>query len=369
MKVWETQLVTLNDLDFKDASGPPRERLEKLRPDSELEELYETSYLWLMYKSEKESTSAPDAKLFAFSPPGTERYTFGPGLGKNECRGSILIHPQYGAGVLTQWSNPADHSVDPGELKRESGDWRAPFYAVLQRLELAEYTNELEREYPFVAITIDPDPDDPDAGDVEQYTNAHAKEIGRLFTGGREHEESARLEQYASENISWRGYERLYMRWTDALGVYSKSIDRIDPDRIDSDTRIKTIARAVQLFEICVLVRRILRNASQDISTLSASLTFLNAYPFSSNSRLANQLLAQFTTTELQYLVSPPVRSVEAEWLIHQAAEKFGIVRLIDATRTNYEQLDRRLQWIKAQWLAATAVMTFVANLLVSLFY
>jgi hypothetical protein len=57
---------------------------------------------------------------------------------------------------------------------------------------------------------------------------------------------------------------------------------------------------------------------------------------------------------------------VEAEWLIRQAAAKFGI-GLIDATRRNYEQLDRRLQWIKAQWLAAAAVMTFVANLLVTL--
>jgi hypothetical protein len=149
------------------------------------------------------------------------------------------------------------------------------------------------------------------------------------------------------------------MRWTDALGVYSGSID--------PSTRIKTITRAVQLLEICVLVRRILRNASQEISTLSTSLTSLTPPLISSHSRRANQLLAQFTTTELQYLVSPPVRSVEAEWLIHQAAAHFGIIGLIDATRRNYEQLDRRLQWIKAQWLAAAAVMTFVANLLVTL--
>jgi hypothetical protein len=148
------------------------------------------------------------------------------------------------------------------------------------------------------------------------------------------------------------------MRWTDALGVYSGSID--------PSTRIKTITRAVQLLEICVLVRRILRNASQEISTLSTSLTSLTPPLISSSPRHANQLLAQFTTTELQYLVSPPVRSVEAEWLIRQAAAKFGI-GLIDATRRNYEQLDRRLQWIKAQWLAAAAVMTFVANLLVTL--
>jgi hypothetical protein len=45
-------------------------------------------------------------------------------------------------------------------------------------LGLDEYTTELEREYPFLAITID-----PDAGDLERYTKEHAEEIGRLFTG------------------------------------------------------------------------------------------------------------------------------------------------------------------------------------------
>jgi hypothetical protein len=256
-KVSETQLITIHDLDFKSTSGPLLARLKELPPDQELVSRYAASYPWLMYKSTKKSTSPPDTEGYTFSPPGTERFTFGPGLRPNECRGSILIHPQYGVGVLTQWSKPADRSVDPFDLKRNPEEWREKSGAVLQRLELDKYTTELEREYPFLAITID-----PDAGDVEQYTKDHAEDIGRLFTGGQEHEESARLKQYADENISWRSYERLYMRWTDALGVYSGSID--------PSTRIKTITRAVQLLEICVLVRRILRNASQEISTLSA---------------------------------------------------------------------------------------------------
>jgi hypothetical protein len=116
-----------------------------------------------------------------------------------------------------------------------------------------------------------------------------------------------------------------------------------------------------------VLVRRILRNASQEISDLSTGLTTLTPPVISSSSRQANRLLAQFTTTELQYLVSPPVRSVEAERLIQEAAVRFGIIKLVDATRRSYQHLDRRLQWIKAQWIAVAAVLTFVANFLVTL--
>jgi hypothetical protein len=167
-KVSETQLITIHDLDFKSTSGPLLARLKELPPDQELVSRYAASYPWLMYKSTKKSTSPPD----------TERFTFPPGAGPNGSSGSILIHPQYGVGVLTQWSKPADRSVDPFDLKRNPEEWREKSGAVLQRLELDKYTTELEREYPFLAITID-----PDAGDFERYTKEHAEEIGRLFTG------------------------------------------------------------------------------------------------------------------------------------------------------------------------------------------
>jgi hypothetical protein len=80
--------------------------------------------------------------------------------------------------VLTQWSKPVDHTVSPFDLKRDPGSVREQYGVVLRRLGLDEYTTELEREYPFLAITID-----PDAGDLERYTKEHAEEIGRLFTG------------------------------------------------------------------------------------------------------------------------------------------------------------------------------------------
>jgi hypothetical protein len=344
LSVSETQVVTLYDLDFNLAPGPLLTMLGSLKPDSYLGSLYESSYPWLMYRSRERP----------MSPPDTERYTFQGGSKPGERPGSILIHPQFGVGVLSQWSEQFDHSVSPLDLKlhREKvGESRSE---VLRRLGLFDHTTQLEREYPFLAITID-----TDITDMDRYAEKHAEDIGRLFTGGFDHEEPERLREYACDNISWRSYERLYLRWTDALGIYRESID--------SCTRIRTIARAVQLLEICILVRTILRNASQEISELSTGLTTLTPPVISSSSRQANRLLAQFTTTELQYLVSPPVRSVEAERLIQEAAVRFGIIKLVGATRRNYENLDRRLQWIKAQWIAVAAVLTFVANLLVTL--
>jgi hypothetical protein len=154
--------------------------------------------------------------------------------------------------------------------------------------------------------------------------------------------------------------QRLYLRWTDALGLYAN---------FDPDTREYTIARAVQLYEICVLVRRILRSASSDITELSTGLTALHAPIASRRWRRSNAVLTKFTDTELNYLVSPPVRSVEGEVLLRKAYQHFGISDLVDATRRNYAALERRLQWIKAQWLGAVAVFAFILDKLVGLWF
>ena len=241
----------------------------------------------------------------------------------------------------------------PLKHKRESPIPSSEINGTLKQIGI-EGIVERERMYPFLAVWVN---SEDIAGYVANIKNS--ERVGRLLTGGNEFEEPAQLRSYVKKNLSWRSYERLYLRWTDALGLYGANID--------PDTREYTIARAVQLYEICVLVRRILRSASSEITELSTGLTALYVPIFSDRWRRSNAVLTKFTDTELHYLVSPPVRSVEGEVLLRKAYQHFGISDLVDATRRNYAALERRLQWIKAQWLGAVAVLAFILDKLVGL--
>jgi hypothetical protein len=53
--------------------------------------------------------------------------------------------------------------------------------------------------------------------------------------------------------------------------------------------------------------------------------------------------------------------------LIDAATEGFGIRRLIEDTRHSYQLLERRLQWVRAQWLAVVAVIAFITNIVFQL--
>lgn len=82
------------------------------------------------------------------------------------------------------------------------------------------------------------------------------------------------LDQYVSaenNNVSRRRYERLYARWTDALAVYSNSVAESEYE--------KTLLRAVQLFENCIILRRLLVNADHRVANISSTLSFYRPRP------------------------------------------------------------------------------------------
>ena len=313
----------------------------------ELKKRYVNSYYWLLYGTRKKPSS----------PPGTERYFVDiVGLPNGQVHAcALLLHREYRVGVLSIWAGPWDGPAPtPLKHKKESPIPSFEINGTLEQIGI-EGIVERERMYPFLAVWVNSE-------DIAGYVanNSNSERVGRLLTGGSEFEEPAQVRSYVEDNLSWRSYERLYLRWTDALGLYGANIDE--------PTRENTIARAVQLHEICVLVRRILRSASSEITELSTGLTALHPRSYD-RWRRSNAVLTKFTDTELHYLVAPPVRSVEGEVLLKKAYQHFGIPDLVDATRRNYAALERRLQWIKAQWLGAVAVLAFILDKLVGLLF
>jgi hypothetical protein len=143
-----------------------------------------------------------------------------------------MVSPEHGAGVFSVWQTITG-GTDPLELKRRTWDSGDP-YGELDSLDLSIVEND--REYPFIAIRAR-------TGDLDAFCKDNATDLGRVFTGNYEDEELRYLDQYvnAENNVSRGRYERLYVRWTDALAVYSDSVDESEYE--------KTLFRAVQLFE------------------------------------------------------------------------------------------------------------------------
>jgi hypothetical protein len=321
-------------------------------PATKLKKRYKASYYWLLYGTPAKRPSSPGTEPKLPSPPGTERYFIDlVGLPNGQVRAcALLLHREYRVGVLSIWTGPWDGPTPtPLEHKKNSPVSYPEIRETLERIGIGGI-GERERMYPFLAVWVNSE-------DIARYVAKNYKQVGRLLTGGDEFEEPAQLRSYVKENLSWRSYERLYLRWTDALGLYGENID---PETREN-TIANTIARAVQLYEICVLVRRILRSASSEITKLSTGLTALHPRSYA-RWRRSNAVLTKFTDTELNYLVAPPVRSVEGEVLLKRAYQHFGLPDLVDATRQNYTALERRLQWIKAQWLGAVAVLAFILD-------
>jgi hypothetical protein len=50
------------------------------------------------------------------------------------------------------------------------------------------------------------------------------------------------------------------------------------------------------------------------------------------------------------------------DWAIRQ----FGVDVIVADTRRVYQLLDRRLQWVRGQWLAVLAVAAFVINAVIA---
>jgi len=328
-------VLSLFDLDFK-GEGIARSTLKVLKDTPQREDFssrFAESFAWIFYGS---------------SLPGCQRFSFGPPSGiKNNVEGvSVLINPEYGAGVYSVWHkfNGNEH---PLSRRKEAGEKSEEDLMFLETFGLSQ---KGERNYPFIGIRVN-------TSDVGKYCAEHAVELGRVFTGNPEKENKAQLEAYIRENLSRREYEQLFLRWTEGLGVYASNIDEDMDEKYNEKMYEKSLFRAVQIFEICILVRRLLRNITETADDLSGRLSMVIPRPFA-----VNRLSQTFLEVQRVLVSGPPVQSVEAERLLRTAYRSFGINALVDSTRQSCDFLERRFQWVKTQFLVAIGIITYLLD-------
>ncbi len=327
MDCLRTDIISLFDLDFRGERIRPTDidRLRAASRPADIDRLYRESFTWMFYGEVL---------------PGFLRFSF-PGKGDmpTDRGSSLLLSSENGIGVYAVW-RAFDGAADPLEVKHQAWQLSREALQVLDALGLD--IDDVERHYPFVGVRVP-------SNDVAAYSAAHAEALGRLFTGGYENEEDQYLRAYVETNISRRRYERLLIRWTEAVGIYGQDVEQATYER--------TLFRGVQLFEICILIRRLLNNINRRVDALAPSITAFRPRPWE-----VNKVLQRFRSLERSFLVVPPVASVEAERLLRAAYEGFGIPRMVDATRRSCDFLEHRFQWAKTQLLVALGVLTYVLD-------
>lgn len=277
--------------------------------------------------------------------PGSERFCLPVTGEQNAQRGScVLVDADNAIGVYSVWNSFHNHE-DALNLKRNAWDLSSEQIRDLDRLGLD--LEDIERHYPFLAVQAD-------TPDLARFCADNAEDLGKLFTGDYESEDPKHLKDYISENLSRRSYERLLIRWTEALAVYSCDID--------DDKYENSLFRAVQVFELCILVRRLFRKISKKAEDMMPRLSMFFPRPWS-----VNGILNSLSTAEETFILSPPISSVEAERLLTVSYERFGVAKTVESAKRSCESLERRFQWAKAQFLGVVAVLVFILDTLLKL--
>jgi hypothetical protein len=324
-----TDIIWLFDIDFIGTSLSAREMTELERGmviNDPAAPLYRESFGWVYY-----GDALPGCRRFFFDSSKLKD------ISDVRCC-TLLVRPENGAGVFSIWQRFGKESDPLEERQKNLYDQAIPHFRELMGVEI----KPPDRVYPFITVTVDAD-------DVAKYTEDHAEELGKLFTGYFEEDEKGYLIESMRNNLSKRRYERLFLRWTDVLAVYSRSVQE--------DQQEKSMLRAVQIYETCILVSRLCQNLSHEANAVSSWLRFAPLRPWA-----ADRVLSSFLTIEGQFVVAPPVQSVEAARLLSGAYKSFGIEDMIKAAKSSCQFLENRWQWGKAQFLVALAVLTYLLD-------
>jgi hypothetical protein len=176
-----------------------------------------------------------------------------------------------------------------------------------------------------------------------------AETVGRLLSGGLAHERSDVLSTMAQRNVSQRDYERLFLTWNDAVALF----------RDDADVSLyeRSLLRAVQLFETCIAIRRMLLSIDERIDALLPTITWWRPRPLATN-----RLIELTRTIERKCVNGIPFGSVEGQALGEAGYREFGLSDMVASTMRSCEALERRHNWAKGQLLACIAVAIYLVD-------
>jgi hypothetical protein len=328
MKLIRTDILSLQDLQFARVRPLPRlsSRPSNGPKTSDILARLNESFSWLYYGEQLRDFELIDISSAIPDTAGA----------------ALRLNRRLGIGTYILWRTYGGDR-DPQKLKKEA--W--------QRCEedlspLSPFFDDLrgERFYPFVAMEADTD-------DIDGFAAANAEEIGRILTGNLGEERPAKLRQYIEGDLSQRSYEKLLIRWTDGLAIYS----RIEP----KEKYENSMFRAVQVFEHCILARVSLLAVAEQIDEFQRHLAVVTPTKWFKS----RDLLASFSNIEESFVMYPRVQSVDADRLITGAQAQFGLDKVLAGAKAKQSELREQLEWAKTQTLGLLAFITYLLDKIV----
>jgi hypothetical protein len=358
MRQTSLDVIQLFDIDLGNGRSLPK--LRQVFPDegaeSETFRRFSESFEWLFDPQlEPVGASGDDDPTIdylyqsvncAYSLPNFDRFGLPPSAAVAGDRGgAITISEKLRVAVLSVW-NHYDDASDAVKLKRELSTDIPPHYK-RKLSKLFPNIAEAELMLPFVAVRYD-------SRELADVISRDGVSLGELFSGGLDHEPEKVLSSYLADNLSIRKYEGFFLRPSDALGVYTSGVENSPED--DEDLYLNTVFRAVQVCELCLLARRLLRSfklrADRDAKKVG-----IFPRPFLVEKR-RNELLS----LELDMVKALPFRSPEAPPLVRKAQQKFSVPQYLEDAKDSYAFLESRYQNSKTAALAILAIVTYICD-------
>jgi hypothetical protein len=278
--------------------------------------------------------------------PNFDRFALAPDPKDHLDRGGILtISRNLQAGVLCTWRShpPTENALD---IKLAlSVD--IPKHYLKQIRSLFDYIAEGQLMYPFIGLFYH-------SSNLAEVMQEDGVALGRLLSGGLDHESDQTMREYVSEGLGHRRYEGLFLQSSSGIGVYTSGTET-NPEK-DLELYEQTLFRAVQICELCLIEQRLLRTFRKTVDK-DAKKVQLFPRPF-----LVERHREELLELENQMVKTLPFRSSEAEALVRGAQAIFQIPIFLRDAKDSYNFLEKRYQNTKTTALAALAVATYILD-------
>jgi hypothetical protein len=280
------------------------------------------------------------------SPPGYDRFALKNDPSDPGDRGGVItLSRSLLSGMVCIWKSYPDGG-DPLAIKH-SLSVDIPDVYLRQLAPIFEYISEGLLMYPFLGLRYS-------SADLAQIVREEGGFLGRLLSGGLDHEPEETMRSYVSQNFSRRSYEGLFLQSSQAIGVYTCGTE--PTNEADLDLYEKTLFRAVQVCEIGLLEQRMLRTFKAR-SDNNAKRVKLLPRPLLIESRREELLVLEY-----EMMRSLPFRTAESISLIRKAQETFQVPSFLQDAKDSYNFLETRYQNTKTTALALLAVATYILD-------
>ena len=260
-------------------------------------------------------------------------------------RSSRLRPPPPPAGMLCTWHSHTA-AEDPLDIKLAL-DVDIPKHYLEQITALFDYVAEGQLMYPFIGLRYR-------SSNLAEVIQQEAVALGRLLAGGLDHESDETMRSYVAQSLSHRRYEGLFLQGGGGIGVYTSGTEA-DPQE-DVVLYERTLFRAVQICELCLIEQRLLRTFRRKVDQ-DAKKVQLFPRPL-----LVEKHREELLELENQMVKTLPFRSTEAEPLLRKAQEIFQIPAFLRDAKDSYDFLEKRYQNTKTTALAILAVATYILD-------